>query len=202
MLKSMFNNCSLKTTISNFVKRKSVKLAFVITLALLTAASIPLWVNAAFALPYAFRQEASISKLPNPVDFSQVVYAESDKSVDVDFAFRYRPNSVSQQPYSSTAVNPRDTKVHYKIKCDFEQRTARVDFSYTDGRGQLQEGTNTYKIIGDHDPKKICLVRVTYNGIVDVITMSGEIGSFIDTISYSQGIGYNGTSVIYGTCRN
>jgi hypothetical protein len=191
----------VKATLSGFVQRRPVKRAFMTVLALLSAASVPLWVKAASAFPYAFRQETPMSKLPNPVDFSRLVYAESGKTVDVSFWDRYGDH-LSLQPHSSTTVDTRDTKVHYKIQCDPQQHTATVHYAYADNVGRLEEGTYTFQI-AKYQPPCICLVNVSTDGVVDVITMSGDIGSFIDTVSSSPGsFRHNGTTVMYGTCRN
>jgi hypothetical protein len=46
-------------------------------------------------------------------------------------------------------------------------------------------------------------MRIDSHDGVDVITMSAEIGSFMETFSNAPGfLKYNGTTIWYGTCRN
>jgi hypothetical protein len=90
----------------------------------------------------------------------------------------------------------------YKITCDWRQRTATVIYDFVDINGLPQESREIFKIT-NFNIQNVCLMRIDGNGGVDVITMSAEIGSFIETISNAPGfLKKNGRTIWYGTCRN
>jgi hypothetical protein len=150
-----------------------------------------------------FNQETPMIKLPTPVDFLALVYAEASKTVSVSFWTQFDKQSKDmQRQLRLVTVQPRDRKTTYNITCDWKQRTATVISNFLDINDQPEESRQVFKIT-NFNIQNVCLMRIDGNGGVDVITMSAEIGSFIETISNAPGFfQYNGTYIWYGTCRN
>ena len=143
-----------------------------------------------------------VNRLPVPIDFNEMVYAETTTTAQVTFNSTFDKQSPDYQAYSLVVdVNPRRDKVSWKIKCDWLHRTAKVTTSYTI-QNQLQEDVYDYTIISNN-PKNVCLLY-TSNNSVHVITMNSDIGSFVMSINMVPGVAViiNGTLIWYGICRN
>jgi hypothetical protein len=161
------------------------------------------WIDTAIGdSPEEFHLKTPVTRLTVPIDFNEVVYAETTKTAEVSFNWQYDRTSPNLlQVYSSLVdVNPHDIKNSFKITCDWQRKIAKVTSSYT-VNNQPQEDTRDYRIIS-YDPKNVCLVYETDNAVM-VITMNSEIGSFVVSKAWAPGFGIvNGTLIWYGTCRN
>jgi hypothetical protein len=95
--------------------------------------------------PPDFNQETPMTKLPIPVDFSKVVYAEASKTVSVSFWTKFdKQSKETQRQLRLVTVQPRDTKTAYKITCDWRQRTGKVIYDFIDINGQPQESPEVF----------------------------------------------------------
>jgi hypothetical protein len=158
-------------------------------------------INIAVGSPDESHLETPVTRLTAPIDFNEVVYAETTATAQVSFNSRYDKDSPDFQAYTSLVdVNPHDIKNSWKIKCDWLRRIAKVTSSYT-VNNQLQETTLEYRIVS-YDPKNVCLLRES-GGSVIVITMNSDIGSFVVSANMASGfVIVNGTLIWYGVCRN
>ena len=163
--------------------------------------SLFLWTSVAFSSPEEFHVKTPVNRLPVPIDFNEMVYAETTTTAQVTFNSTFDKQSPDYQAYSLVVdVNPRRDKVSWKIKCDWLHRTAKITASCT-VENQPQEDVEDYAVIS-HDPKNVCLLY-TSNNTVHVITMNSDIGSYVMSINRAAGISLvNGTLIWYGFCRN
>jgi hypothetical protein len=167
----------------------------------LVFASLFLWINIAAGSPDELHLETPVTRLTVPIDFNEVVYAETTTTAQVSFNSRFDKDSPDFQAYSSLVdVNPHDIKNSWKIKCDWLRRIAKVTISYT-VNNQLQETTREYRIVSN-DPKNVCLLYESGSSVI-VITMNSDIGSFVMSTNMAPGfLIVNGTLLWYGFCRN
>src|SRR5258708_17066927 len=168
---------------------------------LVITASLFFWINTAIGSPDELHLKTPVSRLTVPIDFNEVVYAETTTTAQVTFNSGFDKQSPDLQSYSSLVdVNPHDIKNSWKIKCDWLHRIAEVTTTYS-ATNQPQETTLQYRIIS-YDPKNVCLLHETPSGIL-VITMNSDIGSFVMCTNMAPGFAIvNGTVFLYGFCRN
>ena len=159
-----------------------------------------------------FDHETPVQKLPTPVDFNKLEYAEADHSVDMSFWELFKDGEIRHISHVGAALE--DVKAFYKIECDFEKHTAVVTRRLSgkplpdlpDLAADMKEFVEIFTILPPNRLRDLCLLHVDKGG-VHVISMQPEIGSFIDTVCNLPDPSfliheYNNTEIRYGTCRN
>jgi hypothetical protein len=159
-----------------------------------------IWTNVAVASPEEFHLKTPVNRPSVPIDFTEPVYIDTTKTVEVSFTSEFDKDSPDFRKRNSVVdVNPHDNKMSFVIKCDRLHRTAKVTVTFT-VNNELQEIVDEYKIIS-YDTKNCCLLLTTPRGAVQVIMMNADIGSFVESISQASML-FNGTWIWYGICRN
>ena len=152
--------------------------------------------------PYDFKLEAPMDKLSTEVDFTKTVYAQATQSLALSFWEMPDRDTPGKTRSFRAFYSSSSDKVTFKITCDWKERTATVTRKFIDANDEPKEYLEAFRIT-NLDIRHPCLMRVSSDGDVFVITMGAELGSFIDTECAANGfVKQHGTSIFYGTCKN
>jgi hypothetical protein len=160
------------------------------------------WASAEAQSPYDFKVQTTMKKLAVPVDFARAVYAEATKTVSLGFGQMFDKDVPDYRRYlMQFSASSHDVKTTYKIIFDWPARTASVTEDYTQF-GEPEHSAEVFQVTNFND-LNVCLTHVSGDGVVNTITMSSELGSFIETVcSAPSSMIYHRATIWYGTCRN